>query len=429
MAILCLVDTEDPSRAAALEVAAHLASRAQTSLHLLIEVDAEERSALEVAARRQLNADKALLARFRVPIGTHVVRGKLDESIQSVALCADADMLVTSPTLALRAQTIAHQPMLVVREVGPFAAWTRGEQPLRIVLGSDQTEASRSAVAWSTRLSSFGKCELTLVRLYWPPEQYDRLGLEGVRDYATPDPEVTRTIERELLGSVPEGIHDVTLQTRVEPFVGDVALRLLSIAKEQHAELVVVGTHQRGPLRRMVEGSVSRRMLAKSGTAVACIPALEGAPPVQRPMRTVLLATDFSAMTRAALPLAYEIAGRLGTVHLVHVIEGHRHDHIEQHDIFAESAVPAVVAQREEALRSMRNLVPPQSGAATELHVVESHDAARAICQAAERLGVDVICLGTHGRTGLVEAVMGSVAHDVLGRTQRPVLLAHPPAA
>jgi nucleotide-binding universal stress UspA family protein len=49
---------------------------------------------------------------------------------------------------------------------------------------------------------------------------------------------------------------------------------------------------------------------------------------------------------------------------------------------------------------------------------------AMAICQAAERLDVDIICLGTHGRTGLPRAALGSIAEAVLNHTRRPVLLA-----
>jgi nucleotide-binding universal stress UspA family protein len=61
------------------------------------------------------------------------------------------------------------------------------------------------------------------------------------------------------------------------------------------------------------------------------------------------------------------------------------------------------------------------------LHVLESGDPALAICQAAERLDARVICIGTHGRTGLAKVVLGSVAQAVLGGTGRPVLLARRP--
>ncbi|WP_269744534.1 universal stress protein [Stigmatella aurantiaca] len=51
------------------------------------------------------------------------------------------------------------------------------------------------------------------------------------------------------------------------------------------------------------------------------------------------------------------------------------------------------------------------------------------IAQAAERHGADLICMGTHGRTGLARAVMGSVAQAVMARSDRPVLMVRNPAS
>ena len=72
-----------------------------------------------------------------------------------------------------------------------------------------------------------------------------------------------------------------------------------------------------------------------------------------------------------------------------------------------------------------RELVPGDreggGRARLELHVLESHDPALAISQAAERLGADVICLGTR-RLGATAALLGSTAREVLTKTRRPVL-------
>lgn len=56
------------------------------------------------------------------------------------------------------------------------------------------------------------------------------------------------------------------------------------------------------------------------------------------------------------------------------------------------------------------------------VHVREATDPTTAICQTAERFGADLICLGTHGRSGLSAAVLGSVANGVMARSQRPLL-------
>ena len=47
----------------------------------------------------------------------------------------------------------------------------------------------------------------------------------------------------------------------------------------------------------------------------------------------------------------------------------------------------------------------------------------KGILQAAERLDVDAISMGTHGRSGLMKALLGSQAEAVLRAAKIPVML------
>jgi nucleotide-binding universal stress UspA family protein len=172
---------------------------------------------------------------------------------------------------------------------------------------------------------------------------------------------------------------------------------------------------------------VSQRVLRYARTSVACIPApLEVEASATRNMRCIVAATDFSKLGNGAIPLAYSIVSYAGTVHLVHVVQT-AHAGIEPYDIFTPAAPTAAV---EAARAQLAQLVPRDAAsvaARTQIHVVESHDPAAAISQAAERLGADIICLGTHGRRSVSRALLGSVAQKVLEQTHRPVLLARGP--
>jgi nucleotide-binding universal stress UspA family protein len=142
----------------------------------------------------------------------------------------------------------------------------------------------------------------------------------------------------------------------------------------------------------------------------------------------VLVATDFSATADAALPLAISMLPASGVLDVVHVVPEAPHASTEPHDIF--SASDAHAELREGIQKRLSELVPERRMQTTaRVHVLESHDVAAAICQAAERLDASVICLGTHGRTGLTQKLLGSVAQGVLQRTRRPVLLARAPTA
>lgn len=138
--------------------------------------------------------------------------------------------------------------------------------------------------------------------------------------------------------------------------------------------------------------------------------------------------SGISSPPHAAIPLAYSILGTGGTIHLVHVLQT-AHDPANPHDIL----VPKVGANAERVVAArdeLAKLIPRDGagvGASTSIHVLEASDPQTAICQAAERLGADVICLGTHGRSGVFRAVLGSVAQAVLAGTRRPVLLARAP--
>ena len=55
--------------------------------------------------------------------------------------------------------------------------------------------------------------------------------------------------------------------------------------------------------------------------------------------------------------------------------------------------------------------------------MTEHTQPAMAICQAAERFGADLICMGSRGRSGLTKVLLGSVAQGVMAQSKRPVLV------
>lgn len=62
-------------------------------------------------------------------------------------------------------------------------------------------------------------------------------------------------------------------------------------------------------------------------------------------------------------------------------------------------------------------------GVAFDSLVVEDHQAAKGIVEAAQSCGADLIVMGSHGRSGLAKLVLGSVATQVLALSPVPVLI------
>jgi nucleotide-binding universal stress UspA family protein len=146
----------------------------------------------------------------------------------------------------------------------------------------------------------------------------------------------------------------------------------------------------------------------------------------------VLAPTDFSEVANHALRYAYALPTRGGTVHLLHAVEA---DPLPNplYAHYTPGRRPTAeerTAQRKDLEAALRALVPEEAearGIETRVEIVEEEAPARAILAAAERLGVDVTCMGTHGRSGLSALVAGCVACEVASASSRPLLLVRPP--
>jgi len=131
---------------------------------------------------------------------------------------------------------------------------------------------------------SFGlsvRAKLTALHLYWPPTQFDRLGLHGVRSYTDPDPEVTKVLTRELSERLSSAFDPESVRIRLEPHMGSIGDRIAMLAEEDRADLVVVGSHERDAVGRILSGfDLARR--PSSRTRCGRVRAFGRSPPNRR---------------------------------------------------------------------------------------------------------------------------------------------------
>ncbi len=139
-------------------------------------------------------------------------------------------------------------------------------------------------------------------------------------------------------------------------------------------------------------------------------------------IRHLLVPLDGSSLAEAVLPAAAALAERLGAqVTLLHVMERgapatiHGERHLTE---VGDAERYLVEVERRLALRDR--------AVGRHVHQPKEGDVARAIVQHAEELRVDLIVLSTHGRGGLRELVLGSIAQRVLQPGAAPILLIHP---
>lgn len=353
-----------------------------------------------VSAARDTNASLIVL-------GTHGRRGAAHFFLGSVA--EQVARLATCPTVVVRA---AARPALA-------------DRPLRILVALDGGAGDEAAVAWGRALRGRIACDVTTVRVYWPPREAMRLGIDDPWFRNEGHPQLVQALDREVARLVGELPGQGAIHRRYHTSRGNGADGIADEAALTLPDLVVTGVHPTLWLEPFP--SLSPPALLRAVHApVVCVPV---APPAAtRPAiprhRAVLVACDLSDAAARTIPEAYALLrGTGGTIELLHV-----HERGPASDVTPElpHLPPMDAEERTRVEERLRALVPVSSealGIHTNVSVVEARSAAEGILQAAERLAVDVISVASRGRTGLGRALLGSVAETVSRHSTRPVLI------
>ena len=151
---------------------------------------------------------------------------------------------------------------------------------------------------------------------------------------------------------------------------------------------------------------------------------------MKAPFRSILCPTDLTAVGNLAIPAAYLLAAKGGTVHLLHVDAPAKGNPLYPDERPTGAPTPAQrEAARTETRRRLAALVPADAtarGVATELDFVEGEDVAMAIETAARARKTEVVVLGSYGSWGISRLVHGeSVAIRLLHRADLDVIVVH----
>jgi nucleotide-binding universal stress UspA family protein len=139
------------------------------------------------------------------------------------------------------------------------------------------------------------------------------------------------------------------------------------------------------------------------------------------PTKRILVPSDFSASSRTACDLAVELAGTsrvpVTLMHVVSVEAIHSgFPYVPEYSRFIEEAARSAI--RDEAARLQGK------GLALDT-LLKTGVTWQEIIEAAKRLDVGLIVMGTHGRRGLPRALLGSVTEKVVRLSPVPVLTVH----
>jgi nucleotide-binding universal stress UspA family protein len=450
MKILGATDFGERAGAAA-RIAADLARRTAGSVELLHVVRPPPADILALGAEggvfddatrsdatARLEAEARALGAEGVAVTAAISGGDVVSAVHARAEAIGADLVVMGahgrPALerfllgstAERTVRRATRPVLIVPP-GVERLGRPDAGPLRVTLALDGRPVGASALDFVRALRARLAFDVTVLRLYWPMEEYARLGLTGARDLFGPDPVVIADLGRGLaleVGALP-GAGTTTFA--IEPTWGSPGGRILELARGQGSDLVVMGAESRRGLATLAHPPVARQVVRHAaGVPVVFIPASAGAraPAGVPTIVSVLAPTDLSAAGNRAVGYAYALlGGHGGVVELCHV-----HERPLPVPPYAYERTEGKLSDVERAriVGELRALIPPEAerlGVTTHVTVVDGGKAGEAIVQAVERLAVDAVVLGTHGRSGAFRSLLGSVSEHVVRHARRPVVV------
>lgn len=190
-------------------------------------------------------------------------------------------------------------------------------------------------------------------------------------------------------------------------------------------DLIAMATHGRSGLGRWVYGSTTDKVLHSTDLPMLLLRPRAGGGTIldKAPMRTAIVPLDGSALAEEALPVAEELAKRLGLkVTLVRIVP--------MTTLAYSGLEPDAYYGRieEEMEKAADDYLKEKSDALRQKHVQVAYHSARGypagqLVDFAEQACNGVIIMTTHGRTGVGRWVLGSVADRVLRSACLPVLL------
>jgi nucleotide-binding universal stress UspA family protein len=360
--------------------------------------------------RSQLAAVAESMRGLGLRVEVEEARGYAEEAIAAAASRLGARLLVIGThgrraplrwilgSVAERTLQASEVPVLVVGDdAQALVDWAAGARPLRVTVALESATPTDPLVELARLFHAAGACTLTFVHVA------SRALLEG------PLPGLlARSLRAKLAG--------LGADLQLIPDGAGVAPALARFLDDHPCDLMLVGVHSRSGVDFPRTAEVARSLLHRRMGPVLGIPLAdaESRAAEQPSIQSILAPTDLSALGDRAVAYAFAMAPPGASITLLHV-----------HD---PGAAPAPLDDEVRLDLELRlcSLIPPDARArqlATQILVVAGSVPARAIIDTATRLGCDIVCMGSHGRSALGRMVLGSVADEVVHGFPKPVLI------
>lgn len=284
--------------------------------------------------------------------------------------------------------------------------------PQHIFVGTDFSVASQSAIDRALRLARGWSARITLQHVVagslWDDVISTAASAAGID---TPSPAAAEAAAVEALRRRADEIEAATgLRCEVAVSTGRAAAELARAARSTDADLLVIGAHGAHPVRDVVVGTTAQRLLSISPCPVLVV---KRKPTAE--YRTVLVPTDFSEPSRAALQSSVALLPQ-ATLHVAHAFEL-PYDGLARHASVEAATLARYQREAHTRLHERLRRFVDEAGAAPGrrvLHVAHGY-APRCIERWVETTKADLVVIAAHGKSELEATFLGSVSlHTVL---------------
>jgi hypothetical protein len=282
----------------------------------------------------------------------------------------------------------------------------------KLLLSTDGSEFSEGAVREAVKLAKIGSSKLFVLSVIETNPEFEVLAPQIVEK----EEEQTRDcLEQIKSTAAKEGVECEIIARHTEsPFQA-----IVEEAEKNQADLIIMGRRGRTGLRRLLMGSVTAKVIGYSPCNVLVVPRL-----AEIKYKKILVATDGSKYSVAAASEAIGIAKRCGAdLFIISVVPT---ETASPFDIVHSEMQHEMIAQKEfqDGEKNVNDLlvVARQEGVNVKGHIIQGRPY-DVIVENSREEGVDLIVMGSHGRTGMERLLMGSVTERVVGNADCSVLV------
>jgi nucleotide-binding universal stress UspA family protein len=285
-----------------------------------------------------------------------------------------------------------------------------------ILAATDFSETAEAALDWASELARLQGARLELVHAVTAPPS-----LPGFVPTAPVFDEEVRSAAQSRLEEAAGRLREAGGEISTHLGIGTPSQVILSRAEELQAAAIVMGTRGLTGLRHLLLGSTTERVMHRAPCPVLSVhPDDRGS---HRPIRSILVPTDFSEDADLAIDAAHRLLAPLeqdARLVLLHAFN-------LPIEYTAYGPIPTSINfMKDTGLEAERRLEATRERLLREGLVVETvareGDPAEVIDDEAGKRGVDLIAMGTHGGSALRHLLIGSTAARVIQHAPCPVM-------